>query len=53
MQNSVCFTNPCINLLVLSSAIREYHLKILELLDQLQCITTYLHHILTWINGEA
>jgi len=41
-QNCVCFTNPCINLLVPSSVTREYHTKVFELLHYLQCIAAYL-----------
>jgi len=34
-QKCVCFTNPCINVPVLNSFTREYHTKVLELLDLL------------------
>ena len=46
------FTNLCINLLVLSSTTHEYR-NVLKLLDLLQCIITYLQHILPWVSGET
>jgi len=51
-QNYICFTNPCINLLVLSSVTREYHPKILELFGLLQCIAVYVLPPPNWIFGE-
>ena len=51
-QNCVCFTNPCINLFVPTSVTRKYHLKILELLHLLQCISAYLQNTLPWASWE-
>jgi len=51
-QNCVCFTNPYITLLVLSSVTRKYHLKVLGLLHLLQCIAACLQCTLTSVYGE-
>jgi len=50
-QNCVCYTNSCINLLVLDSVIRGHHTKVLELLDILQCIAAYLQQALACVFG--
>ena len=47
------FSNPCINFPFPSSVTREYHPKILELLDPLQCNTPYLQPALPRVSGEA
>jgi len=48
-QNCVFVNNPCINLLVLPSVIREYHHKLLELLDLQQCIVACSAHWLGFL----
>jgi len=40
-QNCIRFSNPCINLFVLTSVTREYHPEVLEGLHLLQCISAY------------
>jgi len=52
-QNSVYFINPCINLLIPLCVTREYHVKVLELLDILQSDAAYLQRALAWVSGEA
>jgi len=52
-QNFVCFTNPCINPVVPTSVIREYHPKVLEHLHLLQCVSAHLQKTLPWSSSET
>jgi len=52
-QNSICFTNPCINLFVSPSVICEYHPKVLEALYLLQCMAGHLQHAPPWVSEET
>ena len=47
-QNCSCFINPCINAFVPTSVTREYHHKVLERLQLLQCISAHLQNTLSW-----
>jgi len=38
---------------VAPSATREYHPKVLDSLDMLQCIAVYFQLVLVWISGET
>ena len=51
-QNWVCFTNPCINLFVLTSVTCEYHSKVLEHLHLLQCFSAHLQETLPWASSQ-
>jgi len=53
MQNCICFTNPCINFLVLLCTTCKYHPKVFELLDMLQEIAAYLQYAVPWVSGET
>ena len=52
-QGCVYFTNPSIILLVPPSVTCEYHSKVHELHDLLQCIVAYLHRTLTGFSGDT
>jgi len=49
----VCFTDSSINVAVLPSVTREYHPKVLERLDLLQCISACLHRTLNSVRDEV
>jgi len=51
--NCVCFTDPCINLLVRYSFTCEYHPALGQLLYLLQCIAARLQRTLTWVYEET
>jgi len=52
-QNCVCFINPCINSFVPTSVTRDYHPKVLERLQLLQCISAHLQNTLPWVSWET
>jgi len=52
-QNCVCFTNLSINFFVPTSVNREYHPKLIEGLQLLQCISAHLHNTLPWASWET
>jgi len=54
LKNScIGFTNPCTNLCVPLSVTDEYHLKVLESIDLLQCIAANCQRSLAWVYGET
>jgi len=52
-QNCIWFTKPCIDLLAWSSVTREYHPKVLELLNLLQYTAAYWQCTLAWVSGKT